>query len=799
MKATKFLNYLLLPTIGLTSVGTLGFAIKAKTYKSENSRYRIQTNRDLDFSSNVINSVNYQEIVYWHDDEPEAQVTKVNTHPVNFNITSNNIIADINNRNIANSKNATAAVEQVTAFQTTGNSGSYQFDDKKEEHNRIVDWQRILGDYISYRVVPSTYTWGDGYTKCLIDVIKTWSPNNSINNVEGKIVYINDEVYDNKNHDFWFSRGISKDMKNLDYHVWAIPYAYAKEIQYIYGVYNFVARYLYTLQANANFKHTTFDIGIDNEIELYNNLSYLYDLSNLVCIKKINYPSKEYQPVELVWGFNDEILELYQSTLAFDQNAFLTKISKFSDYGDYDINIKKYIAQGKININTLPYLNSKTSCYEIFKACRTSTTITNDWLYKLFSKYNFKQSDETLKTLNLLFKCINLKINTTVFDPTSHDYINQTHTFSADNLNNNNAKMLVYLDDNHEYWFRVNSIASEASKEHNAYIADATVNYADDHSADGIDKNNDHYIIKQPEFPVVHFNEIPIEEKDKAPSEVTKEELINKYFVFENADGSIAEVQPPQYYHINLEPDDIEGTLTVTAILTDNKTETFVIEDYKKFEYQDILDVSANAFSIVLSNDISDDKIWQILLSQGWISQVREKYRIIEKDPDLRNGILKFRLRYKDDENSEEKVYKLLDYKQITISSFEQYYVDFVEDEEYLSTHNAKDVSEEDVRLNLVKTSDGYKNTHTGKYCYIDKCDKENNKLVVKVKFEDDYEYHTFYFTGSEPSNKTVLIICLSVISVGILALALTLIIHFTRAKKKGGIDGKNNLNQQEN
>ena len=792
---------LLLPTVSFTSAAGLSFAYQAKQYKSENSSLKLKTtNSDLDFNNNVENSLNLQEIVYWHDAEPEAWVTKVNTWPVSFKITSNNVIADVSNTKIANSKNATADVKQVTSFQTTGNSGSYQFDSKKEEEKRIVDWQRILGDYISYQVVKSSYSWGDATTKASIDVEKTWSPNNSINNVEGKIVYINDEVYDNKNHDFWFSRGISKDMKNNNYHVWALPYAYAKEIQYIYGVYNYVARYLYTLQVNADFNHTNFVIGTDNVTKLYNNISYLYDLSQLICIKKINYPSKEKEPAELVWGFNDEILELYQNTISFNQTDFINKISKFSDYRDYGLNIKYFIEQGKINANNLSKVNSYKSCEEIFSYC-ISAEANNNKLYQLFNKYKFKQSNETLKTINLLFKALNINVNYTFYDQNNNEYINQTRTYSADSLKNDNATMFVYPNNNHEYWFRINNISTNGSKEHNAYIADATINFVDDYSTDGIEQKDDHHIIKQPEYSAVEINKDELNKlKCKAPSEITKEDLINKVVIFKDKDGKTAEVQPPQYYHLNLTPDDIEGELKIEALLQ-NEVQSETYNEFKQFEFQNILTVSANAFSIVLTNDISDDKIWQILLSQGWINQVSEQYNIIEKDPDLRNGVLKFRLRYKG-EVSNTNTYKRLDYKQVTIENFEQYYVDFVEDKEFLKTHNAKDVTEEEVRLNLLKTSDGYKNSYPNNdYCTIVDRNGEDNKIKVRVNYEKDYKEYVFHFTTSnttsEETNNTVLIVSLCVMGVGILALVITLAVYFVKTKKGGGLSGKNNMNQQ--
>ena len=189
------------------------------------------------FNTYVDNSFYLNEVNYWHYDEPEAQVTRVNTLPILFKISTLNIIATPNTKNVKN-LSLINNFKQITEYQTSENSGSYSYKSTKDEEIIVVDLQRILPQYLSFNIKRDNFDWGRGIANVVLDVKKTWNPESSVNLLDSNIVYVDDKATDSTKHTFWFDKGFSKDLYNTKYHVWSLPYIYAKEIQFIYVAYN---------------------------------------------------------------------------------------------------------------------------------------------------------------------------------------------------------------------------------------------------------------------------------------------------------------------------------------------------------------------------------------------------------------------------------------------------------------------------------------------------------------------------------------------------------------------------------
>ena len=162
-----------------------------------------------------------------------------------------------------------------------------------------------------------------------------------------------------------------------------------------------------------------------------------------------------------------------------------------------------------------------------------------------------------------------------------------------------------------------------------------------------------------------------------------------------------------------------------------------------------------------------------------------------------KNRILKFRFRSKKVNN----IIDELNYKQIIIRGFEPFYVKYKTDSDYLKQHQAKDVKEKDVRQNLLEPSIGYLHTYGNDYeCKITECSEKENYIVVQIPFEQSVQKQTFQFAFSEEQSVSQLstgtIICIVILTAGVVALVLTLSIHFIRNKKHRGFSEQNDLNQ---
>ena len=780
---SKIFKCLLLTTTSTLLLGSMAISLKVIKKSSQ----------IIGFDNAVENTINLCQVNYWHNDEPESIVTGVQTVPVSISISTNNIVADIKSASIVNSNIATTNIVQNTKFSNAENSGSYQNVSRDNEERRAVNWQRVLADYITYKVSKDTYSWGSASTKLSLDVEKIWEPNSSINNVNGNIVYQNDEVYENMNHDFYFSRGISKDMKNTRYNVWAIPYTYAKEIQCIYVAYNFESRYLYTLQANSDFNNTSYNYGVDNMFYLNNSMSYLYDLSQLISIKRINYPTEENQPIELVLGFNDDILTLYNQVKSFNRDSFINSISSYSDYSYMKYVIESYVDCGLINTDNLNKINKLKTCKAIMDYCQSVKD--TDQIYLLFQKYNFVANSDSLKIVGLLMSKLNLKVNITTYDHGRCDYIETQYNFSADSLKNNNATIQVCLNNENKYWFRINSLEVDGSNCDNVYLAPASTHFNKMYSTDAIDGVNDHFVVKQPEYYRVEFNENAILEelKIKLPSEIVTQDLVNTAVIFYDKDNNRVDVQKPQYYHISLSPDDLTGSLKVIVSLADNNScET--IFNFNRFHYEDFLEIDITNLGYNIIDDIDDEKLWQILLNNGWFTSIRDNYFIVNKDQILESGMLKFNFKSKNDLSSP------LEAVQVTIKGYDKYYVRFNDDSDYLKKHPIKDIDVDTIRKYLIDASSGYLNKHSQKYdCTILPTDGNNNSITIEVPYENELGRVTHTFTSSycaretASSNNLTLYICLGVVGLGMLMLFITLLVYFLKKKKHHDVAHKSN------
>mgnify|MGYP004444218525 CR=1 FL=1 len=113
---SKFLKCLMLPSAAIVYASANALIQQQNNKHLQTAAFTV--NNETTFDNDVVNTINFQEVNYWHDSEPEAKVTAVNTVPVQFNITANNVIANVNNTRKVASKQVTSNVKQVTAFQT---------------------------------------------------------------------------------------------------------------------------------------------------------------------------------------------------------------------------------------------------------------------------------------------------------------------------------------------------------------------------------------------------------------------------------------------------------------------------------------------------------------------------------------------------------------------------------------------------------------------------------------------------------------------------------------------------------
>ena len=210
----------------------------------------------------IFNDFSLFQIIYWHDNSPAGEVTNINSHQVDFRISTKTIYSSFTNLGECNSHTWLNQVSQISHVDSTGNSGAYAYGNNGyDAKTRTPPWYKILSNYMNLYIPETQYNWTNITPNIAIDIRNIWKPYEKIAELNCKKVFQNadqtDYVY-NENEPISFIKGINKGLNNKNYNVHAIPYTYIKEVQFIYVVYNFVSRFIYSLQMDDNPNKTTF-------------------------------------------------------------------------------------------------------------------------------------------------------------------------------------------------------------------------------------------------------------------------------------------------------------------------------------------------------------------------------------------------------------------------------------------------------------------------------------------------------------------------------------------------------------
>ena len=129
--------------------------------------------------------------------------------------------------------------------------------------------------------------------------------------------------------------------------MYAIPYTFIKENQYIYVVYNFVSRFVYTLQTNCEPNKTTFIPEKDNLVALYSNPTNCFNPSQLVTIDHVDFNNHQ-----IFFGLNQDLLEIADVFKKTVNSKVYQKIDILLNY-DEKKEFDQLCKQGKFDIYTI--------------------------------------------------------------------------------------------------------------------------------------------------------------------------------------------------------------------------------------------------------------------------------------------------------------------------------------------------------------------------------------------------------------------------------------------------------------
>lgn len=219
------------------------------------------------------------------------------------------VYGSINNKGNIKSHTWLNELNQVSHIDSSYNSGSYMYGDNNyDSTTRNPPWNKILSNYMNLYIPDNLYNWTSLVPFISLDIKNIWKPFEKISELNCKKVFQNgdqtDYVY-NENQSINFIRGINKDLNNKNYNVYAIHYTYIKESQYIYVVYNFVSRFVYTLQTNANPNKTSYIKDYDNLINLSNPFVNIFNPSQLITIDHVDYNNHQ-----IILGINYDLINL---------------------------------------------------------------------------------------------------------------------------------------------------------------------------------------------------------------------------------------------------------------------------------------------------------------------------------------------------------------------------------------------------------------------------------------------------------------------------------------------------------
>ena len=709
------------------------------------------------YNHDVENNFDLWQNLYWHDNSVHAEITNFNAHKVNFDIKTKNIITTKTADEI-DGNNFILNCKQTTDFDVCDNSGCYTYGNNDYECNkRIINWAPILTQYMKIKCLDEIKTWGKSNSLPFLDVKSIWKVGTEHKNLTAKAVFANGDnqqyVY-NSGNDFNFVKGVNKEFWNTKYNIWSIPYTYVKEIQYIYVFYNFVSRFLFTLQNNEIADKKDFKLYEDNLINLNKKFLSYFNVSDLLTIKSVNYNHHS-----IILGLNEEFINLINQIHLFFCNKDILKNKNLPNDD---------IVNGKINYGNI---NQVLRCKNLNDYL--SIINTNNNFYKLLDSYHITQDDEIYQIVEALKEVLTINFNYSIWNPKLNEYESKTMLIDFKQLFNKDYEILINPDNNGKYTFKILNLEVNENKNNHIFLPYSKNDFDYSHITNNIEHTkNDYCIIMDQEINYVRFNTLDETFLNDYPTNISSNLLIDKAVkLFDNNNQQIDNAKFINSFKIL--PDDLNGSINI-EIKAVNKTYAHKYTGFKKIESnkEKKIDVTKYQYGMIGSKTTKEEII-KILLNNGFSQEFINNSYFKSIKVDDKKGSINFELI-----NNRNNISK-----NIQLYNFDPYFIEQKNDDNILHSYKPANITLSMLRTYLINQSPRFKTEHQNDLKVYTKVNTYSNLLTANFKFDNKSVEFTYNFNNK--NNENILnIVCYCSIFIGVIGLLLVLVTTIIHKKK---------------
>ena len=709
------------------------------------------------YNHDVENNFDLWQNLYWHDNSVHAEITNFNAHKVNFDIKTKNIITTKTADEI-DGNNFILNCKQTTDFDVCDNSGCYTYGNNDYECNkRIINWAPILTQYMKIKCFDEIKTWGQSSSSPFLDVKSIWKVGTEHKNLTAKAVFANGDnqqyVY-NSGNDFNFVKGVNKEFWNTKYNIWSVPYTYVKEIQYIYVFYNFVSRFLFTLQNNEIADKKDFKLYEDNLINLNKKFLSYFNVSDLLTIKSVNYNHHS-----IILGLNEEFINLINQIHLFFCNKDILKNKNLPNDD---------IVNGKINYGNI---NQVLRCKNLNDYL--SIINTNNNFYKLLSSYRITQDDEIYQIVEALKEVLTINFNYSIWNPKLNEYESKTMLIDFKQLFNKDYEILINPDNNGKYTFKISNLEVNENKNNHIFLPYSKNDFDYSHITNNIEHTkNDYCIIMDQEINYVRFNTLDETFLNDYPTNISSNLLIDKAVkLFDNNNQQIDNAKFINSFKIL--PDDLNGSINI-EIKAVNKTYAHKYTGFKKIESnkEKKIDVTKYQYGMIGSKTTKEEII-KILLNNGFSQEFINNSYFKSIKVDDKKGSINFELI-----NNRNNISK-----NIQLYNFDPYFIEQKNDDNILHSYKPANITLSMLRTYLINQSPRFKTEHQNDLKVYTKVNTYSNLLTANFKFDNKSVEFTYNFNNK--NNENILnIVCYCSIFIGVIGLLLVLVTTIIHKKK---------------
>ena len=686
-----------------------------------------QTQKNLK-PTNIFNEMNQikndfslLQVVYWHDNSPAGKVTNINTHQVDFSIFTKTIYGSINNFGENNLHTWINEISQTSHVDSTNNSGAYTYGNVGyDSKTRTPPWNKILMDYISLYIPQSQYSWTNIIPSITLDIENIWKPFEKIDELTGKKVFQNgnqsDYVY-SSNEPLRFIKGINKGLTNKDYNVYAIPYTFIKEVQYIYVVYNYVSRYIYSLQTNDNPNKISYTKNVDNLIKLSNPFVNIFDPCQLLIIDHINYNNHQ-----IIFGINKDIISL---------------------------------------VNEYKLLLEKTPIYN-FANNIPSNLITKAKTYAIDDIQQFINIWDQLKSI------LKLRINYEIYDQSNNQFKKQFIDVSFDDLLYTKKAIDIKQYQN-KYPFKINSIDVLGYEDKNICLLKSENKFQLKWSSKKVNSNGEYLYIDKPQIGNVIFNDIGSKYNDMYPSIIANEEIFHKFFSLYDDNYFPLDISAIDNSDISIVANDLTGSIKLKIRTTQGYIEKN-FNNFKTFNIDKFTNIDACKIQYgLITNNASKEIINQILIANNFDLDILNNIDYTIINTDATKGEITIKI-----DHIKNDMYKPILNKKIKINNFLRIYLTQNNNINILKNYQPSEITNEIFKNYLINISDGFKSLYINDLKIKLKPNDKLNQLIAEIIYDKNKDEFVYNFIDKNKISNYICY-CLSVISVIVLIIGLSL------------------------